>query len=48
MFPGKAFGPIVNYNGILRVLRAALAQYALGVPVNPIKAAFGSARGVFR
>lgn len=30
VFPGKAFGLIVDYNGMLRSLRAALAQYALG------------------
>jgi len=29
-FPGKDFGLIVDYNGMLASLRAALAQYALG------------------
>src|SRR5690606_13681836 len=29
-FPGKDFGLIVDYNGMLKSLRAALAQYALG------------------
>jgi len=29
-FPGKDFGLIVDYNGMLRSLREALAQYALG------------------
>jgi type I restriction enzyme R subunit len=29
-FPGKDFGLIVDYNGILKSLREALAQYALG------------------
>jgi hypothetical protein len=29
-YPGKDFGLIVDYNGMLRSLRAALAQYALG------------------
>ncbi len=29
-FPGKDFGLIVDYNGMLSSLRAALAQYALG------------------
>lgn len=30
VFPGKDFGLIVDYNGMLKSLRAALAQYALG------------------
>ena len=30
MYPGKDFGLIVDYNGMLASLRAALAQYALG------------------
>ncbi|PKU25256.1 type I restriction endonuclease subunit R [Telmatospirillum siberiense] len=30
VYPGKAFGLIVDYNGMLASLRAALAQYALG------------------
>src|ERR1700675_2546694 len=30
VFPGKDFGLIVDYNGMLGSLRAALAQYALG------------------
>jgi len=30
VYPGKDFGLIVDYNGILKSLRAALAQYALG------------------
>jgi len=30
VFPGKACGVIVDYNGMLKSLRAALAQYALG------------------
>ncbi len=29
-YPGKDFGLIVDYNGMLKSLRAALAQYALG------------------
>lgn len=29
-FPGKDFGLIVDYNGMLKSLRAALARYALG------------------
>ena len=29
-FPGKDFGLVVDYNGMLASLRAALAQYALG------------------
>ncbi len=29
-FPGKDFGLVVDYNGLLASLRAALAQYALG------------------
>ncbi len=29
-FPGKDFGLIVDYNGMLKSLREALAQYALG------------------
>ncbi|MBV5296717.1 MAG: type I restriction endonuclease subunit R [Rhodoferax sp.] len=30
VFPGKDFGLIVDYNGMLKSLRQALAQYALG------------------
>lgn len=30
VYPGKDCGVIVDYNGVLRSLRAALAQYALG------------------
>lgn len=30
VYPGKACGTIVDYNGMLRSLREALAQYALG------------------
>ena len=30
VYPGKDFGLIVDYNGMLRSLREALAQYALG------------------
>jgi type I restriction enzyme R subunit len=30
VYPGKSFGLIVDYNGMLKSLRAALAQYALG------------------
>ena len=30
VFPGKDFGLIVDYNGVLKNLREALAQYALG------------------
>lgn len=30
VYPGKDFGLIVDYNGLLKSLRAALAQYALG------------------
>lgn len=30
VYPGKDFGLIVDYNGMLRSLRKALAQYALG------------------
>jgi type I restriction enzyme R subunit len=30
VYPGKDFGLIVDYNGMLRSLRSALAQYALG------------------
>src|SRR5262249_18698867 len=30
VYPGKDFGLIVDYNGMLRSLRQALAQYALG------------------
>ena len=30
VFPGKDFGLIVDYNGVLKNLRKALAQYALG------------------
>ena len=29
-YPGKDFGLIVDYNGMLKSLREALAQYALG------------------
>jgi len=29
VYPGKDFGLIVDYNGMLASLRAALAQYAL-------------------
>jgi type I restriction enzyme R subunit len=29
-YPGKDFGLIIDYNGMLKALRAALAQYALG------------------
>lgn len=29
-YPGKDFGLIVDYNGMLKALRSALAQYALG------------------
>lgn len=29
-YPGKDFGLVVDYNGMLKSLRAALAQYALG------------------
>lgn len=29
-YPGKEFGLVVDYNGMLAALRAALAQYALG------------------
>jgi type I restriction enzyme R subunit len=29
-FPGKDFGLIVDYNGMLKSLREALAKYALG------------------
>ncbi len=29
-YPGKDFGLIVDYNGMLKSLRKALAQYALG------------------
>jgi len=29
-YPGKDFGLIVDYNGMLKSLKAALAQYALG------------------
>lgn len=44
IYPGKDCGVIVDYNGMLKSLRAALAQYALGddqsgdiVPVEPIE-----------
>ena len=30
VFPGKDCGVIVDYNGMLKSLREALAQYALG------------------
>lgn len=30
VYPGKDFGLIVDYNGMLKALRAALAKYALG------------------
>ena len=30
VYPGKDFGLIVDYNGMLKSLREALAQYALG------------------
>src|SRR4029077_18577788 len=30
IYPGKDCGVIVDYNGMLKSLRAALAQYALG------------------
>ena len=30
VFPGKDYGLIVDYNGMLKSLREALAQYALG------------------
>ena len=30
VYPGKEFGLIIDYNGMLRSLREALAQYALG------------------
>jgi type I restriction enzyme R subunit len=30
VYPGKDYGVIVDYNGMLKSLRAALAQYALG------------------
>ena len=30
VYPGKDFGLIIDYNGMLKSLRAALAQYALG------------------
>jgi type I restriction enzyme R subunit len=33
-YPGKDFGLIVDYNGMLKSLRAALAQYALGEGVG--------------
>ena len=33
-YPGKDFGLIVDYNGMLKALREALAQYALGDPGN--------------
>ena len=34
VYPGKDFGLIVDYNGMLKSLRAALAQYALGDDVT--------------
>jgi type I restriction enzyme R subunit len=34
VYPGKACGVIVDYNGMLRSLREALAQYALGDDEN--------------
>jgi type I restriction enzyme R subunit len=34
VYPGKDFGLIVDYNGMLRSLREALAQYALGEDGN--------------
>ena len=34
VFPGKDFGLIVDYNGMLKSLREALAQYALGDDKN--------------
>ena len=34
VFPGKDFGLIVDYNGMLKSLREALAQYALGDDEN--------------
>jgi type I restriction enzyme R subunit len=44
VYPGKDFGLIVDYNGVLKSLRKALAQYALGegpgegeLPLNPIE-----------
>jgi type I restriction enzyme R subunit len=33
-YPGKDFGLVVDYNGMLAALRAALAQYALGDDTN--------------
>ena len=30
VYPGKDFGLIVDYNGMLKSLREALAQYVLG------------------
>jgi type I restriction enzyme R subunit len=33
VYPGKDFGLIVDYNGMLKSLREALAQYALGTTV---------------
>src|SRR5438876_7673162 len=35
VFPGKDFGLIVDYNGLLKSLRQALAQYALGDEAAP-------------
>ncbi len=35
VYPGKDFGLIVDYNGMLKSLREALAQYALGTDENP-------------
>jgi type I restriction enzyme R subunit len=35
VYPGKDFGLIVDYNGMLASLRAALAQYALGDDESP-------------
>ncbi|MCB1130791.1 MAG: type I restriction endonuclease subunit R, partial [Verrucomicrobiae bacterium] len=34
VYPGKDFGLIVDYNGMLKSLRAAFAQYALGDGAN--------------
>ena len=34
IYPGKDFGLIVDYNGMLKSLRAAFAQYALGEGAN--------------
>src|ERR1051325_5190073 len=35
VYPGKTEGLIVDYNGMLKSLRAALAQYALGDDGQP-------------